>query len=95
VRTFGVDPGSTSYASRRSFLKSIYGCPRNHRKLAIPGIYPALRPPWYDHNLELEDCNETALILAKAQARFILSLNDHPEMRKALQLFKINPARLK
>ena len=36
-----------------------------------------------------------ASILAKIRAQFILSINDHPEMRKAFHLFKIDPVKLK
>ena len=36
-----------------------------------------------------------ASILAKIRAQFILSINDHPEMRKAFHQFYIDPVKLK
>ena len=36
-----------------------------------------------------------AEILARIKGKFILSINDHPEMRKVYRRFKIRPVRLK
>lgn len=56
---------------------------------------PYYRAPYYRHNLELEDYQEMAGILAGLKARFILSINDLPEMRKAFKAFKAKPVTLK
>jgi DNA adenine methylase len=56
---------------------------------------PYYKAPWYDHNLELEDYFEMASILAKVRSRFILNINDHPEIRKTFHQFNIDPVRLK
>jgi DNA adenine methylase len=43
---------------------------------------PYYLAPYYDHNLKLEDYQEMADILAGMKAKFILSINDLPEMRE-------------
>jgi DNA adenine methylase len=56
---------------------------------------PYYKAPFYEHNLELPDYVEMAEILAGIKAKFILSINDHKEMRKAFKGFKIRPVTLK
>lgn len=56
---------------------------------------PYYKAPFYAHNLELEDYKEMAEILAAIKANFILSINDHPEMRGAFDRFNIKPVELK
>ena len=56
---------------------------------------PYYKAPYYQHNLELEDYREMAEILDGIKAKFILSINDHPEMRDILKSFRIKPVTLK
>ena len=56
---------------------------------------PYYKVPYYEHNLELEDYLEMAEILAGVGSKFILSINDTPEMRKAFKAFNIKPVSLK
>lgn len=56
---------------------------------------PYYGAPYYQHNLELEDYLEMAEILAGVGSKFILSINDTPEMRKAFKAFNIKPVALK
>jgi len=56
---------------------------------------PYHKAPYYNHNLVLEDYQEMAEILDKIKGRFILSINDHPEMREVFKRFKIKQASLK
>lgn len=51
--------------------------------------------PYYEHNLELEDYQEMATILATIKSKFILSINDHPQMRDTFKAFKIKPVTLR
>ncbi len=55
---------------------------------------PYYKAPFYIHNLELADYQEMAQILARVKAKFILSINDHPDMRKTFKAFKIHPVKL-
>ena len=65
-----------------------------------PGTFMYLDPPYYkapfnNHNLlKLEDYQEMATILAKVKANFILSINDHPEIRETFRGFNIKPVTL-
>ena len=56
---------------------------------------PYYKAPFYEHNLELPDFLEMAKILKAIKAKFILSINDHKEMRKAFKGFKIRLVTLK
>ena len=56
---------------------------------------PYYLAPEYNHNLELEDYKEMAIILDGLKAKFILSINDLPEMRETFKGFKIRPVTLK
>jgi DNA adenine methylase len=49
---------------------------------------PYYKAPFYNHNLEQADYHEMADVLAGLKGRFILSINDHPEMRKAFKAFE-------
>lgn len=55
---------------------------------------PYYKAPYYAHNFKLADFQELAITLASLQADFILSINDHPDMRKAFKAFKICQVRL-
>jgi len=50
--------------------------------------------PDYKHNLVLEDYVEMAKILMTIKGKFILSINDHPEMREVFKAFNIKPVSL-
>jgi len=56
---------------------------------------PYYKAPYYEHNLELEDYRDMARILAGIKAKFILSINDHPEMREVFCNFKVRAVTLK
>jgi len=56
---------------------------------------PYYKAPYYEHNLNLKDYQEMAQILAGIKASFILSLNDHPDIRDTFQNFNIKPVELK
>lgn len=56
---------------------------------------PYYKAPFYQHNLELNDYKEMAEILEGIKADFILSINDHPEIRKIFKGFNIKPVQLK
>lgn len=55
---------------------------------------PYYKAPFYNHNLELSDFEELAERLAKLKGRFILSINDHPKMRRVYDGFEIRPVTL-
>jgi len=55
---------------------------------------PYYKAPYYKHNFILKDYQEMAAILSKLVARFILSINDLPEMRDTFQDFNITPVTL-
>ena len=50
--------------------------------------------PEYRHNLVLEDYVEMVEILMAIKGKFILSINDHPEMREIFKAFSIKPVSL-
>ena len=56
---------------------------------------PYWKAPVYRHNLELEDYREMAIVLAEIKGKFILSINDLPEMRETFRKFNIKPVTLK
>jgi len=56
---------------------------------------PYYKKPFYAHNLVLEDFQLMAEILAGIKSRFILSINDHPDIREVFRGFKIEPVSLK
>lgn len=56
---------------------------------------PYYKLPYYKHNLELEDYQHIAQILSNIKTRFILSLNDHPDIRKTFKNFNIKPVTIK
>ncbi len=56
---------------------------------------PYYLAPYYKHNLELSDYIQMAEALNNIKGKFLLSLNDHPEMRKVFQDFKIQATTLK
>lgn len=52
---------------------------------------PYYKAPYYEHNMDLKDYQEMAQLLAGIKSSFILSLNDHPEIRDTFQGFNIKP----
>jgi DNA adenine methylase len=56
---------------------------------------PYYRAPFYAHNLELSDYQEMAEQLSQIRSKFVLSINDLPEMRETFGRFKIRPVVLK
>jgi DNA adenine methylase len=55
---------------------------------------PYYKAPFYNHNLKLADYQLMASVLAGIKSRFILSINDHPEIRKVFGEFEIKPVKL-
>jgi len=56
---------------------------------------PYWKAPVYQHNLELKDYQEMAIILSGVEGKFILSINDLPEIREIFGTFNIKPVTLK
>jgi DNA adenine methylase len=56
---------------------------------------PYFKAPYYAHNMELQDYQQLAEILSGIKAKFILRINDLPEMRETFNAFKIKPVVLK
>jgi len=56
---------------------------------------PYYKAPYYNYNFELADFEEMASILSTVKSRFILSINDHPDIRDQFKAFKIKPVTLK
>jgi DNA adenine methylase len=52
---------------------------------------PYYKAPYYEHNLVLEDYKEMAEILAGVKAKFILSINDHSDIRDIFNSFIVKP----
>jgi DNA adenine methylase len=55
---------------------------------------PYYKAPFYAHNLELADYEKMATVLAGIHSRFILSINDHPDIREVFKGFTIKPVTL-
>jgi DNA adenine methylase len=55
---------------------------------------PYYKAPFYAHNLELADYEKMATVLAGIHSRFILSINDHPDIREVFKKFTIKPVTL-
>jgi DNA adenine methylase len=56
---------------------------------------PYYKAPCYKHNFyELEDYAKIASILRGIKGSFILSLNDHPDIREIFKDFRIIPVKL-
>ena len=55
---------------------------------------PYYKAPYYNHNMALPDYVEMAEILAGIKARFLLSLNDHPDIREVFKAFKMEAVAL-
>ncbi len=56
---------------------------------------PYYLAPYYNHNMALPDYEEMAQILAGIQGKFLLSINDTPEMRDVFKAFIVEPVSLK
>ncbi|BBO75548.1 hypothetical protein DSCW_29650 [Desulfosarcina widdelii] len=50
---------------------------------------------FYEHNLELADYKRMAVVLAGISSRFIISINDHPDIREVFNNFEIKSMSLK
>ncbi len=77
------------HLSWRSFLKAY----------DKPGAFfyldpPYYKAPYYNHNFEMPDFQELAQTLAGLKSRFILSINDHPDMRETFKGFSMEPVNL-
>lgn len=55
---------------------------------------PYYKAPYYNHNLGIEDYAEMAKVLAGINGKFILSLNDCPEIRELFKAFDMIPVKL-
>ena len=55
---------------------------------------PYYKAPYYNHNFELADYDELAEALSSLVSHFILSINDHKQMRKVFKGLKIRPVKL-
>ena len=55
---------------------------------------PYYKAPFYKHNLELTDFQKMASVLAGIQSQFILSINDHPDIKEVFKAFKFMPVTL-
>lgn len=55
---------------------------------------PYFKAPFYKHNLDLPDYIEMARVLSCIKSRFLLSINDTPEMRETFRDFKIQQVSL-
>lgn len=49
--------------------------------------------PFYKHNFETADFEKMAQQLSKIRGKFLMSLNDHPEVRKIFSKFDIQPVK--
>ncbi|BBO78587.1 restriction endonuclease subunit M [Desulfosarcina widdelii] len=56
---------------------------------------PYYKKPFYAHNLDLADFQRMAEVLAGIKSKFILSINDHPDIREVFGEFKVRPISLK
>jgi DNA adenine methylase len=52
---------------------------------------PYYKAPYYKHNMELADYKEMASLIADLKGKFILSINDHSEMREVFNGFHLTP----
>lgn len=69
------------------------------RRYDRPGTFFYLDPPYwkapvYEHNLTLPDYRELAEALEGLKGKFILSINDRPEMRGVFRQFRLQQVRL-
>jgi len=55
---------------------------------------PFYKSPVYNHNLEPDDYGRLAAVLSKIRGKFLLSINDVPEMRRVFDAFKLRPVTL-
>ena len=55
---------------------------------------PYYKAPYYKHNFKLQDFQELADALVRIRSNFILSINDHAEMRRVFKAFKQSLVRL-
>ncbi|HEX3683153.1 MAG TPA: DNA adenine methylase [Bryobacteraceae bacterium] len=64
-----------------------------------PTTFFYIDPPYYDrklykHNFQREDFQALADRLAAIKGKFLLSLNDHPEVRRLFAAFQVRPVEL-
>ncbi len=55
---------------------------------------PYYKAPYYNHNFKISDFEELAETLTGIRSEFVLSINDHPEMRKVFAHFMIRHVQL-
>ncbi len=56
---------------------------------------PYHKAPYYEYNMALDDYIKMAEILSGIEGKFLLSINDHPEMREVFKDFSMQQAKLK
>lgn len=56
---------------------------------------PYYKAPYYNFNMELADFVSMAQVLTKLESSFILSINDHADIREVFKAFNIKPVTLK
>ncbi len=56
---------------------------------------PYYKSPVYKHNMTISDYEQMADVLAGINGKFLLSINDHPDIRKVFKAFEIKPVSLK
>lgn len=56
---------------------------------------PYYKLPYYAHNMVFEDYEELAATLSEVKGKFILSINDDPQMKKVFKNFYIDVVNLK
>ncbi|WP_051284476.1 DNA adenine methylase [Desulforegula conservatrix] len=56
---------------------------------------PYYKAPYYKHNMVLDDYKEMAGILGSIKGKFLLTINDLPEMREVFKDFSLKEVSLK
>lgn len=56
---------------------------------------PYFKAPFYKHNLSFQDYKDIAEVLSKIEGKFILTINDLPEMREVFSQFSMEPVTLR
>ena len=55
---------------------------------------PYYKAPFYNHNLELSDFENLSTALQPLNSKFILSINDHEDIRRVFSCFRVKPVSL-
>lgn len=69
------------------------------RRYDRPGTFfyldpPYYKAPYYNHNMDLKDFCKMARVMATVDAKFVLSINDHSDIREVFKPFNIKPVQL-